>query len=112
MVHHVVQMIGWDESKRAWVIKTSWGPDWGGNGFGWIAGAGRIAIVGGGLQIERNRKRREAEVSSGFGHPCAGTGLQRSRDGEISRLCGSVSANTGQKSQPLALQGRLGVSTM
>ena len=36
-VDHVIQIIGWDDSKQAWRIKNSWGPDWGENGFAWIA---------------------------------------------------------------------------
>ena len=51
-------------------------------------------------------------MSSGFGHPCAGAELQRSRNGGIARFCGFVSTNTGQKSRPLALQGGLGVCTI
>lgn len=33
---HVVTIIGWDDSKNAWLIKNSWGTTWGDNGFGWI----------------------------------------------------------------------------
>lgn len=35
-VGHVVLIIGWDDDKRAWLIKNSWGEQWGENGFGWI----------------------------------------------------------------------------
>jgi cathepsin L len=34
---HVVMLLGWDDQKQAWLIKNSWGPDWGEQGFGWIA---------------------------------------------------------------------------
>lgn len=34
---HVVVLIGWDDEKQAWLIKNSWGEDWGEKGFGWIA---------------------------------------------------------------------------
>ena len=44
--NHVVTIIGWDDSKHAWLIKNSWGEDWGinpddpasdkGRGYGWI----------------------------------------------------------------------------
>jgi hypothetical protein len=36
LVNHVIQMIGWDDAKQAWLIKNSWGPSWGENGFAWI----------------------------------------------------------------------------
>jgi hypothetical protein len=35
-VGHVVLLIGWDDEKQAWLIKNSWGADWGENGYGWI----------------------------------------------------------------------------
>jgi len=34
--NHVVQMVGWDDSRQAWLIKNSWGEGWGEGGFGWI----------------------------------------------------------------------------
>jgi len=34
-INHGVTLIGWDDTKRAWVIKNSWGAGWGSNaGFG------------------------------------------------------------------------------
>jgi len=35
-INHVVMLIGWDDAKQAWLIKNSWGKDWGEDGFGWI----------------------------------------------------------------------------
>ncbi|MGK7875253.1 MAG: C1 family peptidase [Xenococcaceae cyanobacterium] len=35
--NHAVTLIGWDDSKGAWLIKNSWGTDWGENGYMWIA---------------------------------------------------------------------------
>ena len=35
-LNHVVVLIGWDDAKRAWLVKNSWGNDWGENGFAWI----------------------------------------------------------------------------
>ncbi len=34
--NHVIQIIGWDDSKQAWLIKNSWGEGWGEGGFAWI----------------------------------------------------------------------------
>jgi len=33
---HFVLIIGWDDAKGAWLIKNSWGEEWGEKGFGWI----------------------------------------------------------------------------
>ncbi len=35
-VNHVVVIIGWDDEKQAWLIKNSWGKDWGEGGYAWI----------------------------------------------------------------------------
>jgi cathepsin L len=42
-VNHAVTLIGWDDDKQAWLIKNSWGTDWGesggqssGGGYMWI----------------------------------------------------------------------------
>jgi C1A family cysteine protease len=34
---HAVSLIGYDDAKRAWIIRNSWGPTWGENGFGYIS---------------------------------------------------------------------------
>lgn len=36
-INHGVTLVGWDDGKKAWRIKNSWGPGWGENGFMWIA---------------------------------------------------------------------------
>lgn len=36
-VNHGVTLIGWDDYKRAWLIKNSWGTGWGEKGYMWIA---------------------------------------------------------------------------
>lgn len=33
---HVINVIGWDDNKQAWLIKNSWGTYWGHQGYGWI----------------------------------------------------------------------------
>jgi outer membrane protein assembly factor BamB len=34
---HAVLIVGWDDAKRAWKIKNSWGTKWGSGGFAWVA---------------------------------------------------------------------------
>jgi C1A family cysteine protease len=36
-IPHCVCIIGYCEGREAWLIKNSWGRQWGENGFGWIA---------------------------------------------------------------------------
>lgn len=34
---HAVSLIGYDDAKRAWIIRNSWGPTWGDNGFAYVS---------------------------------------------------------------------------
>jgi hypothetical protein len=34
--NHIVLIVGWDDKKGAWLIKNSYGTEWGENGYGWI----------------------------------------------------------------------------
>lgn len=34
--NHAVNIVGWDNSKRAWLIRNSWGTGWGDQGYMWI----------------------------------------------------------------------------
>ena len=34
---HAVSLVGYDDAKRAWLIRNSWGPEWGDNGFAWVS---------------------------------------------------------------------------
>lgn len=36
-VNHGVTLVGWDDSKDAWLIKNSWGTGWGMSGYMWIS---------------------------------------------------------------------------
>jgi len=36
-INHAVVLVGWDDGKKAWRIKNSWGTGWGESGFMWIA---------------------------------------------------------------------------
>jgi C1A family cysteine protease len=34
---HAVSIVGYDDTKQAWLIRNSWGPEWGENGFAWVS---------------------------------------------------------------------------
>ncbi len=34
--NHEIQLVGWDDSKGAWLLKNSWGTGWGIGGYMWI----------------------------------------------------------------------------
>ncbi len=34
--NHQIQLVGWDDSKGAWLLKNSWGTGWGIQGYMWI----------------------------------------------------------------------------
>ncbi len=36
-INHAITIVGWDEDKKAWIIKNSWGPNWGIKGYMYIA---------------------------------------------------------------------------
>ena len=36
-VNHAVLLLGWDDSKGAWLLLNSWGTQWGEDGYMWIA---------------------------------------------------------------------------
>lgn len=35
--NHAICIIGWDDNKGAWLVRNSWGPNWGDNGYGWVS---------------------------------------------------------------------------
>lgn len=35
-INHAVVLVGWDDEKGAWILKNSWGPGWGDNGYMFI----------------------------------------------------------------------------
>jgi len=35
-IDHAIVIIGWDDSKQAWLIRNSYGVNWGMDGYGWV----------------------------------------------------------------------------
>jgi C1A family cysteine protease len=35
-VNHAITIVGWDDSKQAYLVKNSWGPNWGDKGYIWV----------------------------------------------------------------------------
>jgi len=36
-VNHAIVIVGWDDQKKAFLVKNSWGTQWGENGYVWVA---------------------------------------------------------------------------
>ncbi|MFV8752158.1 C1 family peptidase [Nannocystaceae bacterium ST9] len=35
-INHAIMLVGWDDSKGAWLLRNSWGTNWGEGGYMWI----------------------------------------------------------------------------
>lgn len=35
-INHAINIVGWDDSKNAWLIRNSWGTWWGMKGYAWV----------------------------------------------------------------------------
>ena len=53
---HAVQFIGWDDDRQAWLIKNSWGTNWGENGYGWVSYKNYEGIADSGLWVIAKKK--------------------------------------------------------
>ncbi len=35
-INHAITIVGWDDNKKAWLVKNSWGTRWGDKGYVWV----------------------------------------------------------------------------
>lgn len=64
-VNHAVVLVGWDDDRNAWLMRNSWGTNWGDGGYMWIEyGASRIGEYGIWLlPVERSFIVRNPEIA-------------------------------------------------
>ena len=56
-IFHAVTIIGWDDTKNAWLTKNSWGPGWGVNGYGWIGyNSSKIGLGASWVEAEKDAR--------------------------------------------------------
>lgn len=54
-VNHAVLLLGWDDSKGAWLVLNSWGTQWGEDGFAWIAwGSNNVGMYAAWIEVPKS----------------------------------------------------------
>ncbi len=74
-VNHAIMLVGWDDSKGAWILRNSWGPGWGENGYMYIKygalnvgyGANYVVYDGGGNNNDNNNNNDAYEPNDSYG---------------------------------------------
>ncbi len=52
-VNHAVLMLGWDDSKKAWLLLNSWGTQWGEDGYAWVAwGSNNVGMYAAWIEVQ------------------------------------------------------------
>jgi cathepsin L len=55
--NHAVTIVGWDDARRAWHVRNSWGTSWGEDGYMWVRyGTNAIGSVASWVDVEKTAK--------------------------------------------------------
>jgi len=55
-INHAITIVGWDDSKKAYLVKNSWGTRWGDNGYVWVEyGCNNIGYGATWLVVKKSR---------------------------------------------------------
>ncbi len=61
---HIILLVGWNDSRKAWLIKNSWGTGWGNEGFGWLAYGSNRETKSGRQYVVARMPQRDIEQTS------------------------------------------------
>ncbi|MBT2560651.1 hypothetical protein J7E50_07380 [Pedobacter sp. ISL-68] len=66
-VNHVVTIVGWSDLKAAWLVKNSWGTQWGNSGYAWIGyNSNNIGVCSLWIDAEINNNLQPETISGDF----------------------------------------------
>ena len=55
--NHAVDIVGWDDARKAWHVRNSWGPGWGEDGYIWVKyGSNSIGYLASWVDAEKVQK--------------------------------------------------------
>jgi C1A family cysteine protease/TolA-binding protein len=72
-INHAVTLVGWDDSKGAWLLRNSWGSNWGEDGYMWIEyGSNSVGSYAAWTMVEEdanasNNSSNDTPVAKTFG---------------------------------------------
>jgi C1A family cysteine protease len=55
-INHAISIVGWDDSKKAWLIRNSWGTWWGMEGYAWVDyGSNKVGYGTAWVRVKSNK---------------------------------------------------------
>lgn len=59
--NHAIDIVGWDDARKAWHVRNSWGPGWGEDGYAWVRyGSNSIGYLASWVDAEKLTKPEPA----------------------------------------------------